>query len=400
MSIWRQGLWRYRLTTAGVGLAVLSAATAAQSPPLALSVAAATAGVLVSTLEILANRRRTRQFRFHPRDGDDYRDVAEQVPSPKRVLTSAHSTGVVPTAESVRLRGQRIRCVVSPTSYVLGRDLRRWSFDFLARHARTAAMYNGAVLGLADDLPTGADDPVVTLRPAHYFDFYCSNLLAPYDVYEAGRDTLAMRGRDLLLDHRHRLRRFADSRLANVVGISTLAFTIDGRLLLVAQTRDNVGSPGLIAPSGSGSLEPQDVSATLAAPSLQDVIVAGALRELREECHLEPHEIAESAVLGFGRWMSRGGMPEFCTVTLLKVTAEQVLRRAVRWTERPYVGEVLAVHVPPTTEWNPDAPLALLPAENRHSASWPLAFSLSCLTDCMTDETWPQRAALTAVVDT
>ncbi|WP_433114671.1 hypothetical protein [Micromonospora sp. CA-246542] len=399
MSIWRQGLWRYRLTAAGVGLAILSAATATQSPPLALSVAAATAGLLVSTLEILANRRRTRQFRFHPRDGDDYRDIVEQVRYPKRVLTSAHSTGIIPTDESSRLRGQRIRCVVSPTSYVLGRDLRRWSFDFLARHARTAAMYNGAVLGLADDLPTGADDPVVTLRPAHYFDFFCSNLLAPYDVYEAGRDTRPMRGRDLILDHRDRLRRFADSRLANVVGISTLAFTLDGRLLLVAQTRDNVGSPGLIAPSGSGSLEPGDAAATVTAPSLQEVIVAGALRELREECHLEPHEIAESVVLGFGRWISRGGVPEFCTVTLLKVTAEEVLRRAVLWTERPYVGEVLAVPVPTTTQWDPDDPLALLPAENRHSVSWPLAFGLSCLTDCMTDEAWPQRAALTALVD-
>ncbi|MEU0549988.1 hypothetical protein [Micromonospora sp. NPDC005979] len=226
-----------------------------------------------------------------------------------------------------------------------------------------------------------------------------SNLLAPYDVYEAGRDTRPMRGRDLILDHRGRLRRFADSRLANVVGISTLAFTLDGRLLLVAQTRDNVGSPGLIAPSGSGSLEPGDAAATVTAPSLQEVIVAGALRELREECHLEPHEIAESVVLGFGRWISRGGVPEFCTVTLLKVTAEEVLRRAVLWRERPYVGEVLAVPVPTTTQWDPDDPLALLPAENRHSASWPLAFGLSCLTDCMTDEAWPQRAALTALVD-
>ncbi|MBQ0903906.1 hypothetical protein [Micromonospora sp. U21] len=367
-SIWRRGLWRYRLTTAGVGLATLSVATVVHNPPLALSVAAATAGALVSALEIRGNRRRARQFRFHPREGDDYRDITEQATGPKRVLENAHSTGIVRIAESARLRDLRIRCEVTPTSYLLGRDLRRWSFDFLARHARTAAMHNAAVLGLATDLPTGTDDRVVTLRPAQYFDFFCSNLLASYDVYEAGRDTLALRGRDLILDHRGRLRGFADSGLANVVGVSTLAFTIDGRLLLVAQTRDNMG-------------------------------IGGALRELREECHLEPHEIAESAVLGYGRWMSRGGTPEFCTVTLLKITAEQVLRRTVRWAERPYVGEVLAVHVPPTIEWNPEAPLTLMPAENRHSASWPPAFSLSCLTDCMTDETWPQRAAIAAVVD-
>ncbi|WBB67014.1 hypothetical protein [Micromonospora sp. WMMD812] len=397
MSIWRQGLWRYRLTTAGAALAALSIATAVRTPPVALSVAAAAAGAVVSTLEILNNRRRARQYRFQHRAADDYRDIAEQVAGAGRLLENAHSLGVVLADESARLRGHRIDVRIEPTDYVLGRDLKRWSFDFLARHARTAALHNDPVLGLSSDLPTGSDDAVVTLRRAHYFDFFCSNLLAPYDVQEAGRRTPVLRGRDLLLDHRGRLRGFRDSRLANVVGVSTLAFTIDGQLLLVAQSRDNVGSPGLVAPSGSGSLEPRDAPA--GELTFQQVILNGALREMREECHVEPNEIAGSAVLGSGRWLSRGGVPEFAAVAMLKVTADEVLARSVRWRERPYVGEVTAVRVSPTAEWDAAEPLALLPVTDRHAASWPLAFSLACLTACLADEAWPLCDELAAVVD-
>ncbi|MGS2615887.1 hypothetical protein ACVCAH_15390 [Micromonospora sp. LZ34] len=398
-GIWRRALWRYRLTTVGTLLAALGAATATSNPPKAISVTAGAAGLLVAALEIHRNRMRARQIRFQRRGSDDYRDIAEQVAGTGRVLESGRNIGVVLTGESARLRSAPIAYRVAEADHVLSRDLRRWSFDFLARHARTASMHNSAILGLADELPTGAADTPVTLHRARYFDFFCSNLLAQYDVYEVGRTAPALRGRDLLLDHRGRLRGYRDSRLANAVGVSTLAFTTDGQLLLVAQTSDNVSSPGLVAPSGSGALEPRDVPPGTPAANLRDVILNGAVRELLEECNLQPGEIRQSEVLGVGRWLSRGANPEFGAVTLLNVSAEQVLGRIVRWTERPYVGEVTVVRLAGTAEWNRDAPLDLLPVESRHAASWPLAFSLACLVECMADESWPLREELTKLID-
>ncbi|MGN9774420.1 hypothetical protein ACTMS0_01360 [Micromonospora sp. H33] len=378
MTIWRRTLWRYRVTTAGAALTAFGAATAVNNPPRLVSVVAAVAGCLVSATEIAANRRRARMIRFQPRDGDTYRDVADQAASLGPVVVSAHDVGVLLSRESRRLRHRPVRATADRTPYRLPRDLRTWSFDFVARRARNAAMFNGAVLGLATDLPGDDEDATVTMRPARYFDFLCSNLLAPFDVWEVGRKLPTLRGRDLILDRHGRLRTLRRSRLANVVGISTLAFTTDGLLLLVAQTRDNVGSPGLIAPSGSGALEPADLPS---GGTVQDSIRAGAERELREECNLRPQEIVASDILGHGRWISRGAMPEFCAVTLLDLTCDQALDRRVRRTERPYVAEVRGVTLAPWPTWDPTRPLDMLPEEDRHSASWPLRAELASRLD-------------------
>ncbi|WP_229398844.1 hypothetical protein [Micromonospora okii] len=395
MSIWRRSLWRYRVTTAGITLTLFGAATALDNPPTAVSVLAAVCGCAVSLLEIRANRRRARLVRFQSRDGDNYRDLSTRLGSLGPVVESAHDVGVVMTRESARLRDQPVRVELEGTPYRLPRELRAWSFDFLARRARVAAMYNGDILGLASDLPSDDEDVAVKLRPGRYFDFFCSNLLAPFDVWQTGRKLPLLQGRELILDQRGQLLPFGRSRLANTVGVSSLAFTTDGQLILVAQARDNVGSPGLIAPSGSGALEPRDVPQAGAALTIGDVVRRGAERELREECHIGAHEIGTSSIVGHGRWVSRGAMPEFCVVTLLDLTSDQVLDRAIRLVERAYVSEVLAVDLTPTSGWNPRKPLAMLPEEIRGSASWPLAFGLACLAQSVADESWPLRQELT-----
>ncbi|MFG1846995.1 hypothetical protein [Micromonospora carbonacea] len=396
MSIWRRSLWRYRVTTAGIALTSFGAATAIHNPPVAISVLAAAAGCFVSGLEIHANRRRARLVRFQSRDGDDYGDLSSHLSSLGPVVKSAHDVGVIMAKECARLRGQPVRAELETSPYRLPRELRVWSFDFLARRARVAAMYNGDIIGLASDVPSGDEDAAVKLRPGRYFDFFCSNLLAPFDVWGTGRKLPLLRGRELILDQDGKLLTFRRSRLANTVGVSSLAFTTDGQLILVAQAKDNVGSPGLIAPSGSGALEPRDLPQDGTGLTLGDIVRRGAERELREECHISEQDIEVSAIVGHGRWVSRGAMPEFCVVTLLQLTSDEVLDRAVRLVERPYVTEVLAVDLAPITRWNPKKPLAMLPEEIRGSASWPLALGLACLAQSILDQgqSWPLRQEL------
>ncbi|MGY3516394.1 hypothetical protein ACVMYR_08785 [Micromonospora sp. PTRAS2] len=395
MSIWRRSLWRYRVTTAGIALTSFGAATAIHNPPVAVSVLAATAGCFVSVLEIRANRRRARLVRFQSRDGDDYSDLSSQLSSLGTIVKSAHDVGVVMAKECARLRDQPVRAELETSPYRLPRELRIWSFDFLARRARVAAMYNGDIIGLASDVPSGDQEVAVKLRPGRYFDFFCSNLLAPFDVWGTGRKLPLLRGRELILDQGGKLLTFRRSRLANTVGVSSLAFTADGQLILVAQAKDNVGSPGRIAPSGSGALEPRDVPQDGTGLTLGDIVRRGAERELREECHISEQDIEVSAIVGHGRWVSRGAMPEFCVVTLLQLTSDEVLDRAVRLVERPYVTEVLAVDLAPITRWNPKKPLAMLPQEIRGSASWPLALGLACMAQSILDQSWPLGQELT-----
>ncbi|MEH0982047.1 hypothetical protein [Micromonospora sp. CPCC 205556] len=344
-------------------------------------------------METRANRRRSGELRFQPREGDTYRDVISHTGFLGPSVESARDVGVMLDRENAELRKRPIRAIVQTPDYRLPRDLRTWSLDYLTRRAKTGKIYNDRGLCLASDL---LGDDVVKLRAGRYFDFMCSNLLAPLDIWEAGRKGPVLRGRDLILDVEGRLISFKRSRLANLIGVSTLAFTTDGQLLLVAQTSDNIGSPGLLAPSGSGALEPRDVPRDMADWTIQRILVNGAERELREECHLKASEIADSSVVGHGRWISRGAMPEFCAVTLLSLTGDQVLDRSPRRVERSYVHEVMPVGLAPLRLWDASRPLEMLPRKHRDAVSWPLALGLACLAECINDESWPLRKELLA----
>lgn len=391
-AIWRYRLWRYRLTTAGLVLASFGLATSLVDPPRPVSVAAGLAGATLSLLETGANRRRSKEVRFQQRTGDTYRDVISLSADLGPSVESARDVGILLSRENAELRKRPIRAIVQTPDYKLPRDLRTWSLDYLTYRARTGKIYNDSTLCLASDL---LSDDVAKLRAGRYFDFMCSNLLAPLDIWEVGRKSPAVRGRDLILDLDGRLVPFKRSRLANLIGVSTLAFTTDGQLLLVAQTDGNIGSPGLLAPSGSGALEPKDVPRDMADWTIQKIAISGAERELREECHLTARDIEESSLVGHGRWVSRGAMPEFCAVTLLNLTGDQVVDRPPRRVERSYVHEFMAVSLAPLRLWDPSRPLDMLP-QHRQAASWPLALGLACLAECINDESWALRKDLLA----
>ncbi|MFI6261543.1 hypothetical protein [Micromonospora sp. NPDC051006] len=341
-------------------------------------------------METGANRRRSKEVRFQLRKGDTYRDVIGHSADLGPVVESARDVGILLSRENAELRKRPIRAIVQTPDYRLPRDLRTWSLDYLTYRARTAKIYNDSALCLVSDL---LSDDVVKLRAGRYFDFMCSNLLAPSDIWEVGRKSPALRGRDLILDPDGRLVSFKRSRLANLIGVSTLAFTTDGQLLLVAQTDDNIGSPGLLAPSGSGALEPKDVPENTEDCTIQEIMIRGAERELREECHLTERDIKSSSLVGHGRWISRGAMPEFCAVTLLGLTGDQVLDRSPRRVERSYVHEFMPVSLAPLRLWDPSRPLDMLP-EHRQAVSWPLALGLACLAECINDESWSLREDL------
>jgi len=390
---------RYKVTAMGVLLTLLGAATAFGNPPLAISVAAAAAGVIVSTLEVRSNWRQARTVRFQRRETDDYRDILHGVGSNGRVIRTPRDVGVLMAGETARLRTSGVRARIDPAPFVLHPDMEQFSIRFLADRTRNSVMFNGPTLGLSTDVPL-EDGIAVSLRPVRYFDFIATNLLAPYDVIQGRHHSPALCGRDLIFNSRGEMRSFRHSRMANTIGVSTLAFTSDGKLLLVYQTGHTAGSPGLIAPSGSGALEPRDVP-DVKSPVLQDIILAGANRELMEECNISDADIEDGAeVIGYGRWVSRGAMPEFCSVTLLKQSADELLEKRIRRGERVYVGDVRAVRLPSINDWSRVAGLDLLREDShRHAVSWPLAFALDCLVDAMRDSSWQLGKKLQARLD-
>lgn len=125
-----------------------------------------------------------------------------------------------------------------------------------------------------------------------------------------------------------RLMPFERTAMSNQLGASTLAFTRDGYLVFVQQTATNAQSGGTLAPSGSGSLDLEDMEQ--AGDDLLAVVRHGASRELIEECGLQGQlEIdafarSEIHVFAFVRMLHRGGKPEFFCVARLPFTAAEV----------------------------------------------------------------------------
>ncbi|MBB5478674.1 hypothetical protein [Micromonospora parathelypteridis] len=378
---------RYQVTAMGVCLTALGAATAFSDPPTALSVVAALAGIVVSSMEILSNVRRSRKIRFQRREADDYRDLLSRYEKSGQVVRTPRDVGIRMAAETDFLQNHPVEAEVNQEPFTVHPHIEQFSLLFLSHRMRRSVIFDGLTLGLDADIPTTPNMPAI-FRPVRYYHFVSTNLLSPYDVGEVGRQEPLLRGRSLIFDSRGHLRQLALSRLANVVGVSVLAFTTEGKLLLASQTLDVAGSPGLVAPSGSGALEPCDLAGG-GAGSFQRTILNGALRELREECHLEQEDFeGEAEVIGYGRWISRGAMPEFCGLALLNKSADQILRKPIRPDERSFVGDVAAVRLPPVLDWSAVNPLDLLPPTYRHAASWPLAFGLTCLVEKMQDPSW------------
>lgn len=208
---------------------------------------------------------------------------------------------------------------VEADPYRLPRDLSALAPYVLTKTTSSKWPFNGSALGLVSDMDPSALDRTVRFRPTSYFDFLCSNELMKWRVtHDEVVDTPAHRH---MIDEHGNLIRLAESQLANIVGVSTLAITTDRQILTVLQAQGNSASGGLLAPSGSGSLEASDA---VGADTLAQIVAAGATREMVEETGMPRRFIGDTSVVGYARWLDRGGKPEFFAVTRLLGTAADI----------------------------------------------------------------------------
>lgn len=241
----------------------------------------------------------------------------------------------------------------------------------LRRTSGGSLHFNGTCVRMLGDCRVGGS-AVIPFQPAGFFDLLCSNELMRWQI-SRGDSTWDVRG-EYLYDEDRRLIPLASSELANVVGVSTLAISQDRRVLIVGQSQANHASQGLLAPSGSGSLEPQDSD-----EDLQTFALNGANRELCEETGVPADCARVSKLIGYGRWLERGAKPEFFGITLLAGTAAEIdrSRRAVGGGETLYTREA---------RWWTLTELLEPSSERRAVMSLPLAFALHSLARALQDD--------------
>jgi 8-oxo-dGTP pyrophosphatase MutT (NUDIX family) len=268
-------------------------------------------------------------------------------PGPVYLPIPGRGTALVSNAIDRALTGPGLPSELAGERYRLPGPLMASAPYVLPVCNRGRLVFNGEVVGMrGDPLPSvcGGTAPL-RLHVARFSDFQCSNDLCALRITHRGTGEESDLRQNLLTDADGHLRTLADSVLADAVGVSTLALTTDGALVLVAQSRHNTASPRLLAPSGSGSLDPRDLGPGRTG-TLQDILRRGMHRELREETGIRPDEIRTTTVAGFARWLERGAKPEFFGLTELSATADDLARRQPRASrERLYSEGTLTVPV-------------------------------------------------------
>jgi hypothetical protein len=288
-------------------------------------------------------------------------------PDPVYLHVPGRGTALVSDAVDQAVAGTAIPARLDEEPYRLPEFLQASVPHVLPACNRGQLVFNGEVVGMrGDPLPPGRSAaPPVRLHVARFFDAQCSNGMCTLRITHRQTGTEFDSWRALLTNPDGRLNTLAESTLADCVGVSTIAITADGALVLARQSIRNTASALLLAPSGSGSLDPRDLGH---GGTLQDIVKRGMERELCEETGIQPGEIRGTRVTGFARWLERGAKPEFFGITELSASTDDLAEhRQLASGERRYTDGTFTVSLLDALS---------LPAQIRDEGSLPLLLAL------------------------
>ncbi|WP_127501026.1 hypothetical protein [Actinoplanes solisilvae] len=258
----------------------------------------------------------------------------------------------------------------------------RLAHEIIVSSPRREGLFNGALVRQDDDLTaeTLTAGGTLNLSRTDYFSLFCSNYLTGRRVLDRRTGSELVDGAKLFLRDGE-LIPLAVSSQANAIGVSTLAFSADGRLVLALQGPGSASEAGLYAPAGSGSADLRDIRRfSNGERALVDFLAGAMQRELVEESNIRYRDIAWTEILGYFRWVKEGAKPEYVGVTLLKLTSDELAGRDVRFVETPFLqslefdGELDLIEL----RKNPES-LSALEDRFRGHVSMPLFMSIRAL---------------------
>lgn len=182
---------------------------------------------------------------------------------------------------------------------------------------------------LATDINIGSNE--VELFQGSYFHSFLTNEMTTRIIESVGSNPVPKFGGpdmfpcDQNSAGQYILKHIADSGMGNHIGISTLVHTSDGQLVMWRQSGSSQQNRDQLVPAGSGSCDWQDWEHCRESGSLLKFISFAMKRELVEESTERGMQLGskelETKVLGFFRWVNRGGKPEFVGLSKLSLPA-------------------------------------------------------------------------------
>lgn len=252
-------------------------------------------------------------------------------------------------------------------------------------------VFDSKKIRLVEDLQmtSNGELKVVEFQPTRYLEGFWTNEIASRDLKADSRTIF--HGHTLFL-HDDVVSPLEHSDCANFLGVSTLLIGNGSLLPLVRQSARSAQSASLAAPSGSGSVDLEDIHP--GDKTLGQIICRGAEREMREEMGLADDVQIKSQMIGFSRTMSRGGKPEFFCVSWLESRNEKIELSKV---EKLFTHHADGIPV----DWG-QAPaeiaahLLKVSASNRATYSYPLQWALELFAEALVSapESAPFRQAL------
>lgn len=179
---------------------------------------------------------------------------------------------------------------------------------------------------LCSDLPTPPSALAFVVQRTRYSYSSITNELVTHEFRSRNPEFPGLVAEDVALPDGV-LPTLGRSECSNHIGVDTLGVTRNDELVLVVQSTRNAHGGGQLAPSGSGSADWADLTDAVAAGTGMGGFLRGAMeRELSEECGLLPAQVKRTELLGFARFVQRGGKPQFCGVTRLSATRDDLRR--------------------------------------------------------------------------
>ena len=299
------------------------------------------------------------------------------------VRSFRHGTLAVDTMVSEALRTGDIEATAANTAYVIPSEIRTMGNLYRrSRVRRNPHAYNEPVLGLSSISTAGQVNSLNTVD-AFYWDHLATDQLAMVDT-RVDDEVKASLGRSLFMDRHGNLRDFGSSWLLNAIGVSVLAITTDGHFVVVMQSSNNDSARGLYAPTGSGSLEPQDYNGATAMPAAR-LLANGAMREAAEESAIAPEDVEDVFPLGFGRWLQKAAKPEAFFVAFLKIDSHEIRKKKIPAADRAYtkLSEPRRFRLENPSDWRSGAPTDMVHEEITSSMSLPLEACLALLAEAV-----------------
>ncbi len=197
---------------------------------------------------------------------------------------------------------------------------------------RRGTFFNDKKIRLRTDLTStnNKSKSPIQLQKTDYYSGICTNEMTGKEVKRKENNDLVETIYDgySFFCNNNTLLKLEDSnnKCSNHIGVSTLAISMDKKIVISKQSGRTIVYRNKLVPTGSGSADYRDFKSKQNKFNFKTTLIKAMNRELLEETSLKKEKGLEvkTKLIGYARLLDRGGKPDFFGVSFLNVNFEKI----------------------------------------------------------------------------